>query len=71
MNSYILSEGVLNDDTLHVASEGKIFKGGYIAIIEQYTFATSWTNKKDIKKFKSELALNKFLKKNYPDFQFY
>ena len=70
MASYILEEGVLNDDTLHVAESGKIFKGGYIAIIEAYSFLNSWANSKNVFKFRSEKSLEKHLLKNYPSFEF-
>ena len=70
METIILKDGVLNDDTLHIASEGKVFKGGYIAIIEYYTFQNAWCNKKHVKRFRSQDALNKYLVKNYPEFNF-
>lgn len=70
MTTIILKEGVLNDDTLHIASEGKVFKGGYIAIIEYYTFQNAWCNKKHIKRFMSQDALNKYIENNYPEFNF-
>jgi hypothetical protein len=68
METIILTEGVLNDDTLHIASEGKVFKGNYIAIIEYYTFQNAWSNKKHIKRFRNQESLNKYLSINYPEF---
>jgi len=68
MTTIILREGVLNDDTIHIASEGKVFKGGYIAIIEHYTFQNAWCNKKHVKRFRNQESLNKYLFINYPEF---
>ena len=65
MQSFILKECVLNDDTLTVSDKGKIFKGGYIAIIEHWTFQNSWSNKKHIKRFRRKNSLISFLDKNY------
>ena len=71
MESYILREGVLNDDTLFVSDKGKVFKGGYKAIIKEYIYSTSWSNKETIKRFKSEKTMLKYIEKNYPEFEFY
>ena len=71
MESYILKEGVLNDDYLKLADEGKVFKGGYIAILVYYTFANAWCNTEHVKKFRKESQLNKYLDKHYPQFEFY
>jgi hypothetical protein len=68
METIILKDGVLNDDTLHIASEGKVFKGNYIAIIEHYTFQNAWSNKKHVKRFRNQESLNKYLLINYPEF---
>jgi hypothetical protein len=67
---FILRENVLTDNTLLLADEGKVFKGGYIAIIKEYSFQNSWSDKLTTKKFRSEERLNNYLDKNYPDFQF-
>ena len=69
MKSFILTEGVLNDNELHLASKGKMFKGGYIALIKEYTFASAWHNSMQVKKFKAQNALDKYLAKNYPEFK--
>lgn len=61
--SELLSEGVLNDDVLHVANEGSRFKGGYVAIVEYYTFATPWSNHKHYKRFKTVENAEKFISK--------
>jgi len=70
MQTFILRESVLNDDTLYLADSNKVFEGGYIAMIKEYTYATPWTNKETIKRFKKIETLNKYLAKNYSDFQF-
>jgi hypothetical protein len=71
MQTYILRENVLLDNTLYLADENKFFKGGYIAIIKEYTYQNSWTDKESIKRFKSENYLNKYLNKNYPEISFF
>lgn len=70
MTTYILSEGVLNDNELYLADENKVFKGNYIAIIKEYKFLNSWCNSEHIKRFRNEEQLQKYLDKNYPDFDF-
>ncbi|RTL04842.1 hypothetical protein EKK58_09465 [Candidatus Dependentiae bacterium] len=61
----LLAEGALNDDMLHIANEGYKFKGGYVAIVEYYTFANSWGNYKRYKRFKTLENAYKFIDKNY------
>lgn len=70
MNTYILNERVLTDDTLSIPSKGKVFKGGYIAIIQTYAFENSW-NDKPLKplRFRSKERLLKHLDKHYPKFE--
>ena len=70
MESYILRENVLSDNTLHVAEEGKIFKGGYKAIVEEHFFQSAWTDRKEVKRFRSLDRLDAYLSKNYPDFSY-
>ncbi len=67
MDQFILRENVLTDNTLIVASKGKVFKGGYIAILKEYTYQNAWTDKEEIKKFKSKERLLKYIKSFYPD----
>lgn len=62
---YILRENVLTDNTLHIAPKGKIFKGGYVAILKEYTFQNSWSDKETVKRFRSFDTLRKYLDKNY------
>jgi len=71
MKTYVLEENVLTDDLLIVPDEGKIFDGGYIAIIKIYVFQSSWSDRETIKRFRSEKSLNKYLQKNYSEFEFY
>ena len=70
METYLLKENVLSDDVLHLATENKVFKGGYIAIIEFFTFANEWCDKKHVKKFRTEKSLNSFLNRNYKEFTY-
>jgi len=67
MQSFILKENVLTDDILHLPDEGKIFKGGYIAKIEYFTFLHAWGDEKHTIKFRNANRLNSFLKKKYPE----
>jgi hypothetical protein len=71
MQTYILKENVLTDNILLLAETNQVFKGGFIAIVKEYEFLNSWSDKqKPIKKFRSENRLNEFLTKNYPDFSY-
>lgn len=67
MTTFILKENVLTDNLLILADEGKIFKGGYIAILKEYTFQNSWNDRETIKRFRSKDSLFKYLNKNYSD----
>jgi hypothetical protein len=42
MQTYILRENALSDNILLMPEYGQIFKGGYIAVIKEYTFQNSW-----------------------------
>lgn len=70
MYTYTLNERVLTDDTLLIPEKGKIFKGGYIAIIQEYAFANAW-NDEPLKplRFRSKERLLKHLDKHYPEFE--
>jgi len=63
----ILQENVLTDNLLILPDNGKIFKGGYIAIIKEYVFLNAWNDKLIIKKFRKNISLNKYLAKKYPN----
>ena len=60
----LLTEGVLNDDVMYVAPEGYRFKGGYAAIVEYYTYASTWHNNKHIRRFRTLEAAERFITKN-------
>lgn len=66
---FILRENVLTDNILIVPQKGFIFKGGYIAIIKEYTFATAWSDKEHIKMFRKKESLYKYLDKHYKEFE--
>ena len=68
MKTYILQENCLSDNLLLIADKGKIFKGGYIAIIKEYTYQNEWSDKENIKKFRSFDRLTKYIDKNYKEF---
>lgn len=65
MEITIIHEGVLNDDILYSADENKVFKGGYVAILEYYIFQNSWCNRKIIKRFKTFENADKFINKTF------
>jgi hypothetical protein len=71
MKIYILKENVLTDDLLYVAGERKVFRGGYVAKIKQYTYKNAWSDKETILNFRKLNSLNKYLAKHYPNFEFY
>lgn len=68
MRQFILRQNVLTDNTLILADKGKVFKGGYIAILKEYTFESAWFDKEQIKQFRNEERLFKYIKSFYPDF---
>lgn len=65
--SYILFQGVLNDDIVYIANKGFNFKGGYVAVIEYYTFLNEWNNRKHLRYFRTLNALEKYIAKKYPN----
>ena len=69
MQTLILQENVLTDNLLLLADEGKIFKGGYIAIIKEYEFSNEWSDReKPNKKFRSVNSLKKYIQRKYTNF---
>ena len=68
MKTYILQENCLSDNLLLIADKGMIFKGGYIAVIKEYTYQNEWSDKENIKKFRSHERLMQYITKNYKDF---
>lgn len=65
---FILKENVLTDNILILAEKNKIFKGGYIAYVNEYVYANSWSDRLIQRKFRSEKSLLKYLSKFYPEF---
>jgi len=68
MQAVRINERILNDDTAFIADAGKVFKGQLVAIVEYYTFANEWSDRKHQKGFKTIESLQKFVTKRYPDF---
>ena len=66
--TFILQENVLTDNTLLIADEGCLFKGGYVAIIREFIYANEWSDREVIKKFRTLESLNKYLDVKYPNF---
>jgi hypothetical protein len=69
MKIYTLKENVLNNNTLVLSSENKVFKGGYIAIINEYTYQNAWSDRVTVKRFRDQTRLEMYLSKNYPKFE--
>ena len=69
MQTFILQENVLTDNILLLADEGKVFKGGYVAIVQEFEFKNEWSDKEKIKKFRSVNALRKYIQKKYKNFE--
>lgn len=68
---FILQENVLSDNILEIPTKGYIFKGGYIAIVREFTFANEWCDKElPNKRFRSKDRLYKYLNKKYPHVQY-
>ena len=65
MITTILKTSVLNDDTLYQAEDNKVFSGNYVAILEYYTYASHWHNRKHVKRFRTLETMQKFINKNY------
>jgi hypothetical protein len=68
MQTLVIKEGVLNDDKLHIADTNKVFGGGFVAILEQFTYANEWSNKHSVRSFRKMDTLYKYLDKNYPGY---
>jgi hypothetical protein len=67
MYTYILQENVLTDNTLIVASKGKVFSNGIKAIIKENTFLNAWQDRETVKHFRTEKSLMKYLNKHYKE----
>lgn len=68
-NSFTIRAGGLNDDQLLVAPKGKVFTGGYKAILESYTFETHWTDKKHTRRFRTLDNALKYIDKHYSPYE--
>jgi hypothetical protein len=71
MQNYILQENVLTDNILMLCDQNEIFNGQYVAIIKEYSYATPWTDKETIKRFRKRETLYKYLNKNYPTIEIF
>ena len=68
MQTLILCENVLTDNILLLADEGKIFYFWFIAIIREYEFSNSWSDREKNKKFRSVNSLKKYIQRKYKNF---
>lgn len=71
METYILRENVVSDNILLLANQNELFKGHYVAILKEYTYATPWSDKETIKRFKKRETLFRYLNKYYPEIEIY
>jgi hypothetical protein len=62
---FILRENVLTDNIVLLSDKNKVFSGGYIAILKEYVYETSWSDKLNVKRFRSKESLCKYLDKKY------
>ncbi len=67
-NIFISNYGKLSDNILLIADEGKIFKGGYKAIVKEYYFQNTWSDREEITKFKKIARMKKYINKYYKEF---
>lgn len=67
MYQFILIENVLTDNVLSIVSKGKVFKGGYIAIVKENVFLNAWQDKETVTRFRNKDRLQKYLDKNYSE----
>lgn len=65
---FILSERVLSDNVLLVPEEGKVFKGGYVGIVKEFVFASAWSDREVVKRFRSYDRLKEYVGRVYSDF---
>jgi hypothetical protein len=71
METYILRENVVSDNILMLASENEIFKGGYIAVLKEYSYQNAWSDKETKIRFRKRETLFKYLDKKYPQIEIY
>ena len=67
MTTVILRELPLNDDTLYIADDGKVFSGGYVAILEYFKYANEWSDSRHFRRFRTLEAMHKYLDKHYTE----
>jgi hypothetical protein len=70
-SNFILKENILSENILLLSDKGKVFKGGYIAIIKEYTYLNPWSDKQTTKRFSKKDRLLNYLNKNYPEIEIY
>jgi len=70
-SNFILRQNVVSDNTLLLSDRGKVFKGGYIAIIKEYTYLNSWQDQETIKRFSKKDRLLNYLNKYYSEIEIY
>lgn len=58
-----LQENVLTTDYVEIAKDGYTFDNGIKFILHYFSYATPWSDKEDIKKFKRLSSLKKFYNK--------
>ena len=63
---FLLKQNVLTDNILLIPNKGKIFKGGYIAIIKENRFKNAWADEESVKRFRNMERLISYLDKQYP-----
>lgn len=71
METYILRQNVVSDNILLLANENELFKGHFVAILKEYSYATPWSDKETIKRFKKRETLFRYLNKYYPEIEIY
>lgn len=62
---YVINERPLTDDTLAIAPEGHVFRGGYAAILTYHTFASPWADEKHVRRFRTLDTAERFIEKRY------
>ena len=67
MLQFILQQNPLTDNFISIPEKGKVFKGGFVAIVKEYTYQNAWSDKESVRKFRSKARLCTFLDKKYPD----
>lgn len=55
-----LHENVVTTDYVEIAPDGYHFKGGVKYILHYFTYATEWTDREHIKRFKKLETLEKY-----------